>query len=233
MDSKKAERFEKHRKELRKKAFLNIAIVLLVATGIGFYAGGYAADFLMILAAVDTAVIFSMAFVFSLVILWVLPILNYRERVEMKSSASKDHYMNKSLEESPLIQMLEESGWEEEEASEEKVVLTTHATMFHKILGKESKMMLEREEASEGHEIHLLKRLGEDIARIKTEYSETEEGLEITETTVSLSRVSPVYIEVTMFLMPEIQEMAEDTAEEDLETVDEEVDYRFKPYELE
>lgn len=232
MDSKKAERFEKHRKELRKKAFLNVAIVLLVATGIGFYAGGYAAQFLMIMAVVDQAVIFSMVFVASLVVLWVLPLLHYREKIEMKSSADKKHFTDRSIEESPMIQQLEESGWTEEESTEEKIVLSTYPTMVHRLIGKKSKMILEEEKASENEEIHLLKKPGKDIARTKTEYKETEKGLEITETTVSLSRVSPIYIEVSMFFMPEIQEMTEETVE-DIEILDEEIDYGFQKYELE
>lgn len=233
MDSKKAERFEKHRKELRKKAFLNIGIILLVATGIGFYAGGYVAEFLMMLALVDRVVVFSMMFVAWLVVLWALPLLHYREKVSMETSAEKEQFTEKNIEESPMIKSLEKSGWKKEQADQDKVVLSTYPTKFHEILGRESKMTLEIEKASENEEIHVLKRSDKEIAKTKTQYDEIDEGLEITETTVSLARVSPVYIEVSMFLMPEIEQMTQDTYEQDIEITDEQIDYRFSQYQLE
>lgn len=233
MDSRKAEKFERHRKEVRKKAFLNISIVILAATGLAFYIGGYAADLLFVLFSAGPAVIFSMFFVGILIVIWSVPLLHYREKVELSSDRDKQYYRERDPEKIPLVKILEERGWEEVESESEKVVLETYPTLLHRVLKKKTSLILEEVESGEDHDVTVLKTGKREISRIKTEYEETDEGLEVTETTVSRSRVSPIYIEVTLYLMPELQELTEEAAEEKVEIISEEVDYGIKQYELE
>jgi hypothetical protein len=233
MDSKKAEKFERHRKELRKKAFLNITIVILVATGLAFYIGGYTADFLFLFLSTNIVVWFSTVFVAALILIWSLPILHYREKVTMNSEKSKQHFKDREPEKSPIVQILEERGWKEVKSGEESVKLETYPTLFHRLINKKASLELLEEEEGEDYEITVLKTGGKEVSRIKTEYEEKEKGLEITETTVSRSRVSPVYVEVTLYLMPEVQELTEEAAEDEVEIVKEEIDYGINTYDLE
>jgi len=233
MHSKKAERFERHRKEIRKKAFLNLSIVILAATGLGFYIGGYMLDFLSLVFSTSIAVPFSMVFVGSLILIWSVPLFHYRERVELRSDKDREYYRERDEDDIPLVKMLEKKGWEDVESTHEKVVLETYPTYFHRVLGKKVSLTLEEEESTENHDITVLKTDEREVSRIKTEYNEDDEGLNIVETTVSRSRVSPVYIEVTMYLMPKLNELTEDVTEEGLEVVEDEIDYRLGQYELE
>jgi hypothetical protein len=93
-------------------------------------------------------------------------------------------------------------------------------------------LTLEQVEEDENQEITVMRKDDTEVARIKTEYEDTEEGLKIKETTVSRSRVSPIYLEVTMFLTPEFEELTEEATEEDIEVIDEEIDFRLKQYEF-
>jgi len=233
MDSRKSEKFERHRKELRKKAFLNITIVILVATGLAFYIGGYTAEFLYMFLSTNIVVWFSTVFVAALIFIWSLPILHYREKATITSGKNKEHFLDRKPERSPIVQILEERGWKEVESDKDEVKLETYPTLLHRALNWKASLQLEEEERGEDHEITVLKTGGSEVSRIKTEYEETDEGLEITETTVSRSRVSPVYVEVTLYLMPEIQELTEDAAEDEIEIIDEQVDYGLKQYEFE
>lgn len=232
MDSKKAEKFERHRKELRKKAFLNISIVILVATGLAFYVGGYTADFLFMLFSTNFVVLFCTFFVAALVLIWSLPLLHYREEVQIESDKGKKYFMDRKPEKSTIIQILKERGWREAKSDEQKVKLETYPTLFHRLINKETSLVLEEEEEKEENlEKSVLKSEGKEVSRIKTEYQEREEGLLIKETTVSRTRVSPIYVEVTLYLMPELEKMMED-AEEDVEITDERMDYGLKQYEF-
>ena len=233
MDSKKAEKFERHRKELRKKAFLNITILILVATGIAFYIGGYAADFLFLLFSTNVVVWFSTVFVAALILIWTLPLLHYREQVTMNSDKSKQHFKDMEPEESPVVQILEERGWKEVKSDEDRVELETYPTLFHRLVNRKASLELVEEEEEKNYEKTTLKTGGKEISKIKTEYNEKEEGLEITETTVSRSRVSPVYVEVTLYLMPEVQELTEEAAEGEIEIVKENIDYGINQYDFE
>ncbi|AOV94622.1 hypothetical protein AQV86_01700 [Nanohaloarchaea archaeon SG9] len=233
MDPRKAQKFERHRKELRKKAFLNITIVILVATGLAFYIGGFTADFLYIFLSTNIAVWFSTVFVAALIFIWSLPLLHYREEAKMKSEKAKEHFLDMEPEKSPIVQVMEERGWEKIESDENEVRLETYPTLFHRILKKKASLHLEEEERGQDHEVTVLKTGGKEVSRIKTEYEETDEGLEITETTVSRTRVSPIYVEVTLYLMPEIEELTEEAANEEIEIIDEDIDYSINHYEFE
>lgn len=233
MDSRKAEKFERHRKEVRKKAFLNISIVILAATGLAFYIGGYAADFLFILFSAGTAVIFSMFFIGILIVMWSAPLLHYREKLKLRSDKERGYYRDRDPEETPLVKILEGRGWKKVESGSEKVVLETYPTIFHRVLNRKTSLILEEVESEEDYDITVLKTRKKEISRIKTEFEEADEGLEVTETTVSRSRVSPIYIEVTLYLMPELQELTEEAAEEKIEVLNDKVDYGIKQYELE
>lgn len=232
MHSKKAERFERHRKEIRKKAFLNVSIVILAATGLGFYIGGYMLDFLSLVFSTSIAVPFSMFFVGSLILIWSLPLFHYRERIELRSDKDREYYRERDEDDIPLVKMLEKKGWKDIESTHEKVVLETYPTYFHRVLGKKVSLTLEEEESAEDYDVTVLKTDKKEISRIKTVYEEDDEGLKIQETTVSRSRVSPVYIEVTMYLMPELNELTEEVAEEGLEVMEDGIDYGFGKYEL-
>lgn len=231
MDTKKAEKLERHRKEIRKKSFLNITILFLVATGIAFYAGGYMARFLSLILSMNMVVWFSGIFVSFLIFIWVLPIFHYRETVNMRSDKDREYYRDRGPEKTPIIQVLEDRNWKEVDSSEDKVELKTYPTKIHEIFGRKTTVSLEKVEEKDDYETTVLKTGEKEISRTKTEYSEEEEGLEMKEITVSRSRVTPVYIEVTLYLMPELEEMMEDM-EEKVEIIDEKIDYRLKQYEF-
>lgn len=232
MDSGKAEMFQKHRKEMQRKAFLNVTILLLLVTGLGLYIAGYAAELLLVVLTMNIATLVSALFVFVIVIMWSLPLLHYREKMKMSSDKEADYYRERDLEESPIIEVLEQQGWKEVEADEEKVVLETYPSIFHRLIKRKVTLILESEEEGENYDISKLRTRRKDISRIKTEYKETGDATEITETTVSLSRVSPVYLEVTMYLMPEIQSLIEDMGEEGLEVKEEDVDFGWRVYSI-
>lgn len=233
MDSGKAEKFQKHRKEIQKKAFLNVTIILLLVTGLGLYVSGYAADFLLLVLSTNIATLFSALFVGVIVVMWSLPLLHYREKIRMSSDKEIGYYRDRDLDESPIVEVLEQQGWEEVESNDEKVVLETYPSIFHRLIKRKVNLILESEGKGENVEISKFKTRREDISRIKTEFEEKEDCTEITETTVSLSRVSPVYLEVTMYLMPEIQSMVEDMGEEGLEVEEEDVDFGSTAYSIE
>lgn len=233
MDSGKAEKFERHRKELRKKAFLNAAIVLLLATGLGFYIGGYAADFLFLLFSGGTAVFFSTVFVGVIIVIWSIPLLHYREEDIFLSEKDRDYYRGRKMEDMPMIQVLEERGWERKGSEEEKLTLKTYPTFVHRLLNLHRTLTLEKVSEEDQEEIMVMKRDDKEISKIKTEYRDTDEGLEIHETTVSRSRVSPLYLEVVMFMTPEFEDLTEETAEEEIESLDEKIDFGIKPYRFE
>jgi len=233
MHSKKAERFERHRKEIRKKAFLNVSIVLLAVTGLGFYVGGYMLEFFSLVFSTGIAVPFSMVFVGSLILIWSIPLFHYKERVELRSDEDKEYYTERDEKDIPLVKMLEKKGWEDIESTHEKVVLETYPTYFHRVLGKKTSLTLEEEESTEDYDITVLKSGEKEVSRIKTEYEQDDQGLKVVETTVSRSRVSPVYIEVTMYLMPELHELTEDVEQGDIEIVEDDIDYSFGQYDLE
>ncbi|MFB6114867.1 MAG: hypothetical protein ABEK04_01135 [Candidatus Nanohalobium sp.] len=233
MDSGKAEKFEKHRKEMQRKAFLNITIILLLVTGLGLYIAGYAADFLFMVFSTNIAVLFSAMFVGVIVVIWSIPMLHYREEMKMISDKDKSYYQERDLADSPVIQVLEQQGWEEVKSDDKEVVLETHPSFFHKIIKRKVTLILEKKESTEEKEISVLRTRRKGISKIKTEYEEKDGETEITETTVSLSRVSPVYLEITMYLMPEIEGMVEDIGEEGLEVLEENVEFGLSRYSLE
>lgn len=233
MDSGKAEKFQKHRKEMQRKAFLNVTIILLLVTGLGLYVAGYAADLLLLVLTTNVATVFSALFVGVIVIMWSLPLLHYRERMIMSSDRDIEYYRDRDLDESPIVEVLEQQGWEEVKVDDDKVVLETYPSFFHRLIKRKVTLILEQEESGENMEISKLRTRRKNISRIKTEFREQESGTEVTETTVSLSRVSPVYLEVTMYLMPEIQSMIEDMGEEGLEVVEEDVDFGVSAYSME
>lgn len=232
MNSGKAENFERHRKEIRKKAFLNASIVLLFATGLGFYVGGYTADFLRLLFSSGTAVFLSTIFVGAIVAIWSLPLLHYREEDIFLSQKGKEFYREREMGKLPLVQILEEKGWDVIESDEEKVTLKTYQTALHKLLNREIHLTLETVKEEDEEDIAVMKKDDKEMAKIKTEYKEKDEGLEIHETTVSRSRVSPLYLEIVMFLAPELEDLSEEAAEEDIEALNEDVDVGLKPYEF-
>jgi hypothetical protein len=232
VDKGKAEKFERHRKELRKKAFLNATIIILAATGLAFYIGGYAAEFLFLLTSSGMAVFFSTVFVGVLIAIWSVPFLHYKETDTFRSGKGREFYLGRDLEDLPLVKILEDRGWEKIKSDGKEITLKTYPTLFHRLIKSYRHLTLEQVEEDENQEITVMRKDDTEVARIKTEYEDTEEGLKIKETTVSRSRVSPIYLEVTMFLTPEFEELTEEATEEDIEVIDEEIDFRLKQYEF-
>lgn len=233
MKDKQADRFEKHRKEARKKAFLNLAIVFLFTTGLGFYISGYMLDFLLLVASLEFAVLFSGMLVGSMILLWGVPMFHYREDVVAESDREPEYYMERDLGEEPLVEVLEKRGWNEKEADEDKVVLETYPTFFHRVLSSKTALSLEREQKDDLEEELSIKSEGEDIMTVRTEYEEKGGGTTIKETTVSEKRVSPVYLEVTAFLEPDLQRLMEDAAQHNLAIQKEDIDFALSRSSLE
>jgi hypothetical protein len=186
----------------------------------------------MLLLSSGTAVFFSTVFVAAIVAIWSIPFLQYREEDIFLSEEERDYYRGRDMEKTTLIQILEERGWEKVSSDEEEVKLKTYPTLLHKLLDSQIRLTLEKISEEDDEEITVMKKNDEKIAKIKTEYRETDEGLEIHETTVSRSRVSPLYMEVVMFLTPEFEELTEEAAKEELESQGEEIDFGLKPYEF-
>ncbi|MFB6175149.1 MAG: hypothetical protein ABEJ87_04165 [Candidatus Nanohalobium sp.] len=233
MDSEKAKKFERHRKEMEKMAFLNVTVILLYLAGIGLYLGGFKNQFLLLLLAAPPTVIVSGMFVLAIIFLWALPVMHYREERRAVTNKDMDYYRGRDLADEPTIEILEEQGWKEVDSENNRVVLETFVSPFHRLIGRKTTLIMEKEEEGENSETYILKTRKNEINRTKTTYHERNGETIITETTVSLDRVSPIYLEITMFLEPDIEDLIEDLSEEDLKVTDEHVDVGIRRYELE
>lgn len=232
MDSEKAKKFEKHRKEMQKLAFLNAAVITFYLAGLALFLGGYAQEFMYLLVSVQPTVFVSGLFVTMIIFMWAMPIFHYREERKAVTDKDREYYRERGLAEDPTVEVLEERGWEEVEVQDDRVVLETYVSPFHRLINRKTTVIMEKEDEDENSETYVLKTEKEEISRTKIEYHERNDRNILTETTVSLNRVSPVYLEINIFLEPQIEGLIEDVAEEDLEIENEDIDVGFRRYEL-
>lgn len=232
MDSKKAERLKKHEKEIKRKAYLNLFLTLLVGIGVGTVLWGPAAEVLNFLIGESATTTAILAFIVLGGLVYMTPLLHYKEENEIKSDKKPDYYLKGGWDKTPLIEFVESRGWEEIEKSEQRIVLEKYPSILHEAAGKKSTMEIEILEKEGNQEIVVFKLDGKEIEKVKAIVKPEEEGSIIQETGVSLKRYSPAYLELLLFILPQVKEAMEDAANEEIELLDENIEYRISKYNL-
>lgn len=233
MDQKKADRLQRHQKELRRRAWLNLVLMMAFAVGLGLLLGGPIRGSVAALfgEATSGVIVFSV-----LGLLWIaysIPFLHFREEYTIRSDREPEYFLERGLDRLPLVMLLEEQGWEEVEATKDRIRLETYPTALHRLLNRRSTIELEVEEQEDSYEVSVLRSGGKNLERTISEIEPTDNGgSRIHEVGVSLSRVSPARLEVLLVILPKLQEMLEDAAEDEMEIIDEDLEYGLSAFEL-
>lgn len=233
MDSKKAERLEKHKKEIKRKAFLNLFLTLTAGIGIGLLLWGPVADILSLLIGDIAMIATVLLFIGFGSIVYISPIIHFKEKYKLKSNKKTEYYLERGLEKTPMIQFMETQGWEEVEVTEDKIKLETYPSFLHKTSGRKTTMEIEVLEKDGNEETAVTRINGKKVEKIKTTVEPEEEGSLISETAISIKRFSPAYLELLLFMLPQMQDALKDAAEEELELLDENIEYGISKFNLE
>ena len=232
MDFKKAEKLEKHKKEIKHRAYLNLFLTLIAGVGIGIVLGGPVTGILNLLVG-DNATIATVLVLLGFGgLVYMTPLFHYKEKVKAKSDRNPDYYLETGLDKTPLVQLAESQGWEEVKSTEDKITLEIYPSTLHKLVGRKSTMEVEILERDENHTIAVLRKDGKEIEKIKSTIEPESEGSIINGTGISLERTSPAYLELLLFILPQIQDTLKEAAEEKLEIVDENIEYSFSKFNL-
>lgn len=221
--------FEKHRRRMKRKAMLNLLMVFLVAGAAGFYVAPFLIPVFELFGVSSSALASGIAMGAIWLLMWMLPVLHYREKTVSWFEGSKDEIRGISSD-SPFVQMLLENGWNLKEESEEHVELKTYPSRFHQYLGRDSIIRMEVVEENEDAEISEVHMDGKLVETIESRVEEQENGYVLTETGISQMRVSLGYLEPILFMMPQIMEMIEE-ASQDLEIQDTDVEIGLSKFE--
>jgi len=233
MDSKKAEKLEKHKKEMRRRSYMDILFGMAIIAVVGTVLWGPVSQILTSVAGLNTA----MAAVSLLTVLGVLvyftPVIHYREKQAVRSNRDRDYYLDRGFENVPMINLLESEGWEEKNKTEDKIVLETYPSYLHKLFRKKSSMEIEILEKSGNQEIAVLRQDGKDIEKLKTTVESEENGSLLKTTGISLQRYSLSHIELLLIILPTVKNAYKEAAEEKLEFIDENLQYGLSQFKLE
>lgn len=233
MDATKAERLEKHKKEIRRMAYLEILLGLLFAFGLGLVLWGPVADILNLFIGGTATFATILVLIGVAGLVYMMPLLHFKEENEVRSDKDPEYYLNRGLDELPFVELIESQGWDEVETTEEKIKLETYPSFLHKFIGEKSTAEIEITE-KEGHEeTVVLSKNGKDLEKMKTRVEAEEDGSYIKETGVSLRRYSPAYLEIMLFILPQVQETLKQIADEKLELADENIKIGLTRYKLE
>jgi hypothetical protein len=233
MESRKAEKLERHKREIKHRAYLNLFLVTAFSIGLGVFLGGPTLGFLSILIGDVNSLIAVSGFFLLLAITWCSPVLHYREKMTVRSNKDRDYYMDRGMDKLPLIELLEDEGWDEVEKDEKRIKLETYPSIIHRKLGKKSTMEFEITEKEGNQETVILRKNGREREKIRSTFTQEEDGSKIKETGVSMARTSPAYLEIMMFVLPQIQETLQEVAEEKLELLDENLEIGFREFKIE
>ena len=221
--------FEKHRRRMKRKAVLNLLMVFLVAGAAGFYMAPFLIPVFELFGVSSSALASGMAIGAIWLLMWMLPVLHYREKTVSWFKGDKDEIRGISSD-SPFVQMLLENGWELKEDSKKHVELKTYPSRIHQYLGLNSVIRMEVVEENEDAEISEVHMDGKLIETIESRVEEHEDGYRLTETGISQMRVSLGYLEPILFMMSQIMYMIEE-ANQDLEIQDTDVEIGFSKFE--
>jgi hypothetical protein len=224
----KAYNFEKHRKRIRKKAYLNLLLIFLVAGGIGFALSGPIAAVLAStpLGNPFLAIGILMGAVWLLV--WSIPLLHFKEEIQISYTGEFEDVKGVS-EDFPTVQVLVEQGWEISDSGEEYIELEVYPSSLHRALGRKTTMRIELLESDESDETLMISVDGKEREKVEAEYSREDGKVLITEEGVSMHRLSLSYLEPVMFMMPEIRDMIQE-ADQDMKIEDMNMELSWKTY---
>lgn len=161
-----------------------------------------------------------------------MPLLHYREENEVKSNKEPEYYLERGWDKVPLVELIESQGWEEVENTEDNIILETYPSFLHKAVGRKSTMEIEVVERNGNLETVILKSDGKEIEKIRSKVEPGNDGSIIHETGVSLKRYSPAYLELLLFILPQMQDTLKEIADENLELLDENVEYGLSKFTL-
>jgi hypothetical protein len=233
MDSKKAERLEKHKKEIKRKAYLNLFLTLVAGLGIGLFLWGPVAGFLNLFIGQATAVATIAVFIIFGTLVYKTPLLHYREENKLKSNKKPEYYLERGLDKIPLVEIIENQGWEEVNSTEDKISLETYPSFIHRFIGRKSIVEIEILQKEDNKETAVVRKDGKEIEKIKSIIEPKDDGSIIQETGVSLKRYSPVLLELILLMYPQIEDELKEAAEEKLEFIDENVEFGLSKFSLE
>lgn len=233
MTSRRAEKLQKHKKEIRRKSILDFLLFIGLSLALGVFVFGP-------LASVADLLLGGFAFQVTLILLIILfsilymaPSLHFKEKNKLESNKDKEYYLGSAPDQAPMIQYLEEIGCEKVEERDNRVKLETFASYMDKKLGRSSTIEIEVVNREEDEETAIIRRNGEDVEKVRTKVEEKEESCEVEEIGVSLKRHSISYMELLMVIYPTIQRKVLEVADEELELLDEDFSIGLSKFKLE
>ena len=233
MDSTKIEKLEKHKKEIKRKAYLNILLTFVASITIAVILKGPIARLLKFFTG-ETTTFALVTITFGLgLLIYITPLIHYRQELETRSDKKPAYYLERGLNKNPIVEVLESQGWDEVEVMSDKILLEAYSTFIHRLIGKKSTMEIEIVEKREDKIISVFSLNGKQIEKTRTTVKPEENGSIIHETSVSVKRYSPAHLELILFILPEMQDAVKEAAEEDLELLDENIEYGVSKFSLE
>lgn len=233
MGSRKAEKLQKHKKEIRRKSILNLFLVVGASLTVGILVIGPISSLADLLIGGLAVQITSSLITVFLLALYLAPTLHFKEGNKLESNKHKEYYLDQALDQSPMIQYMEEMGLEVVEKTDNRVKLETFPSRIHEIFGWSKSIEIETVDEGENEETVIMRRNGEDVEKVRTEVEEKEDGCEVEETGVSLKRHSASYMELMMLLYPAAQRKMLEVADEELELLDENISVGLSKFSIE
>jgi hypothetical protein len=231
--SRKAEKLQKHKKEIRRKSILNLFLVVGASLAVGIFVIGPISSLADLLIGGLAVQITSSLITVFLLALYLAPILHFKEENKLESNKHKEYYLDQALDQSPMIQYMEEMGLEVVEKTENRVKLETSPSRIHEKFGWSNSIEIETIDERETEETVIIRRNGEDFEKVRTKVEEKEEGCKVEETGVSLKRHSASYMELMMLLYPAAQRKMLEVADEELELLDEDISVGLSKFSIE
>lgn len=233
MTSRKAEKLQRHKREIRRKSILDLFLFVGATLTVGIFVIdpiSYVADLLIggVAAQITSGLI-----ILLFLSLYLAPTLHFKEENKLKSNKDKEYYLDQALDQSPMIQYYEEMGLEKVEQTDDRIKLEAYSSKIHEKFGWSDSLEIEVVEKGENKETVMVRRNGEDAEKIRTYAEEKEEGCEVEETGVSLKRHSPSYMELIMLIYPTIQRKILEIADEELELLDENISIGLSKFSIE
>ena len=233
MSSRKAEKLQKHKKEIRRKSILNLFLVVGASFTVDILVMGPVSSLADLLIGGLAAQITSGLVTVFLLGLYLAPTLHFKEGNKLESNKHKEYYLDQALDQSPMIQYMEKMGLEVVEQTDNRVELETFPSRIHEKFGWSKSIEIETVEEGENEETVIISRNGEDAEKVRTEVEKKEEGCEVEETGVSLKRHSASYMELMMLLYPAAQRKMLEVADEELELLDENISVGLSKFSIE
>lgn len=233
MSSRKAEKLQKHKKEIKRKLILDFLLFVGASLVVGIFVIGPVSSVADLLIGGLAAQITSGLIILFLLAMYLAPTLHFKEENKLESNKDKEYYLDQALDQSPMIQYMEEMGLEVVEQTDNRVELETFTSSIHEKLGWSNSIEIEAVEKGENEETVIVRRNGEDVEKVRTKVEEKEDGCEVEETGVSLKRHSTSYMELLMLIYPAAQRKMLEVADEELELLDENISIGLSKFSIE